>query len=337
MNLFAAIDLTVIWAGIIGFAIVAYVVLDGFDLGIGILFPFIRVGTDRDTAMNSIAPVWDGNETWLVLGGGGLLAAFPLAYAIILPALYIPLMAMLLGLVLRGVAFEFRWRDPAHRAWWDTAFNLGSTLATFMQGAALGGLLRGVRVVGRGYAGGAWDWLSGFSLLTGASLVLGYALLGACWLNWKTQGPLQRQMVTYAGRFGILLLTAIGAVSLATLGLDGNYAARWLAFPNVLFTALVPLATLVVVVLFYRSLARGREVQPFFLALALFGLCIAGLGISIWPDVVPLRVSIWQAAAPLRSQEFMLVGASVMVPVILAYTGWAYWVFRGKVSTEGYH
>ena len=333
----ASIDLTVIWAGIIGFAIVAYVVMDGFDLGIGILFPFIRVGPDRDTAMNSIAPVWDGNETWLVLGGGGLLAAFPLAYAIILPALYVPLMAMLLGLVLRGVAFEFRWRDPAHRAGWDFAFTFGSTLAAFMQGAALGGLLQGVCVAGRGFAGGARDWLSGFSLLTGASLVLGYALLGACWLNWKTQGDLQRQAVTYAGRFGIALLIAIGGVSLATLRLDANYAGRWLSMPDILFTALVPLATIIVTVMFYRSLARRRDVQPFFWALALFGLCIVGLGISIWPDVVPMRVTIWQAAAPLRSQVFMLVGAGVMVPIILAYTGWAYWVFRGKVDSAGYH
>jgi cytochrome d ubiquinol oxidase subunit II len=333
----AGIDLTVIWAGIIGFAIVAYVVMDGFDLGIGILFPLIAVGRDRDTAMNSIAPVWDGNETWLVLGGGGLLAAFPLAYAIILPALYVPLMAMLLGLVLRGVAFEFRWRDPAHRAGWDLAFTFGSTLAAFMQGAALGGLLQGVKVAGRGYAGGAWDWCSGFSLLTGASLVLGYALLGACWLNWKTQGALQRQAVAHAGRLAVLLLLAIGMVSLATLGLAANYAGRWLAMPDILFTAQVPLATVLVAFMLRRALARGRDVQPFFWALALFGLCFVGLGISIWPDVVPLRVTIWQAAAPLRSQAFMLVGAGIMVPIILAYTGWAYWVFRGKVDSEGYH
>ena len=337
MSSLAGIDLTVIWAGIIGFAIVAYVVMDGFDLGIGILFPLIAVGPDRDTAMNSIAPVWDGNETWLVLGGGGLLAAFPLAYAIILPALYVPLMAMLLGLVLRGVAFEFRWRDPAHRAGWDLAFTLGSMLAAFMQGAALGGLLQGVNVAGRGYGGGAWDWLSGFSLLTGASLVTGYALLGACWLNWKTQGTLQRQAVAHAGRLGLALVLAIGAVSLATLGLAANYAQRWLAMPDLLFTALVPLATLLAALGLRRSLARGRDVQPFFWALALFGLCIVGLGISIWPDVIPMRVTIWQAAAPPRSQAFMLVGAGIMVPIILAYTGWAYWVFRGKVDSAGYH
>ncbi|MCB2060337.1 MAG: cytochrome d ubiquinol oxidase subunit II [Novosphingobium sp.] len=331
------IDLTVVWAGIIGFAIVAYVVMDGFDLGIGILFPSFKPGRDRDTAMNSIAPVWDGNETWLVLGGGGLMAAFPLAYAIILPALYAPLIAMLLGLVLRGVAFEFRWRDEAHRKWWDRAFTLGSSVATFAQGVTLGALLQGITIEGRSYAGGWWEWLSWFSVLTGAGLMVGYSLLGACWLNWKTEGDMQRQAATYAGRLGILLLAVIGAVSLGTLTLEPRYYARWLSYPDIFFTALVPLATLAVTMLFYRSLSRKKEVQPFFWALSLFGLCLVGLGISIWPDVIPARVSIWEAAAPVRSQIFMLVGAGLLVPVILAYTAWAYWVFRGKVGSEGYH
>ncbi|MCB2074550.1 MAG: cytochrome d ubiquinol oxidase subunit II [Novosphingobium sp.] len=331
------IDLTVVWAGIIGFAIVAYVIMDGFDLGIGIMFPLFRPGRDRDTAMNSVAPVWDGNETWLVLGGGGLMAAFPLAYAIILPALYAPLIAMLLGLVLRGVAFEFRWRDEAHRRMWDRAFTLGSSVATFAQGVTLGALLQGITVEGRSYAGGWWEWLSPFSVLTGVGLMVGYCLLGACWLNWKTEGDLQRQAARYAGRLGIVLLAVIGVVSLATLTLEPRYYSRWFAYPDILVTALVPVATLIVTFLFYRSLSRKREVQPFLWALSLFGLCLIGLGISIWPDVVPARVTIWEAAAPVRSQIFMLVGASVLVPVILAYTGWAYWVFRGKVGSEGYH
>ncbi len=331
------IDLTVIWAGIIGFAIVAYVIMDGFDLGIGILFPFFKVGPDRDTAMNSIAPVWDGNETWLVLGGGGLLAAFPLAYAIILPALYAPLTAMMLGLVLRGVAFEFRWRDPAHRELWDRAFTLGSSVATFAQGVTLGALLQGITISGRAYAGGWWEWLSPFSVLCGIGLMAGYSLLGACWLNWKTVGGLQRQAVTYAGRLGIALLLMIGIVSAMTLTLEPQYSARWLSYPGVLATAQIPLATVIVTFLFYRSLSRQKDVQPFLYALALFGLCLVGLGISIWPHVIPARVTIWEAAAPYRSQVFMLVGAGVLVPVILAYTIWAYWVFRGKVGSEGYH
>ena len=331
------IDLTVVWACIIAFAIAAYVVLDGFDLGIGILFPTIPVGKERDTAMNSVAPVWDGNETWLVLGGGGLMAAFPLAYAIVLPALYAPLIAMLLGLVLRGVAFEFRWRDPGHRRLWDFAFTAGSLIATFAQGIALGALLQGITVEGRSYAGGWWEWLSPFSLLTGLGLVIGYALLGACWLNWKTEGPLQEKAVRHARRLGIALLAAIGAVSLATLTLEAQYYRRWVEWPGILATSPVPLATLTVAALFYRSLARRRHAQPFFWALALFGLCLAGLGVSIWPDVIPARLTIWEAAAPHSSQLFMLVGAAVLVPIILLYTGWAYWVFRGKTGHEGYH
>ena len=331
------IDLTVIWAFIIAFAIAAYVVMDGFDLGIGILFPRFKVGPERDTAMNSIAPVWDGNETWLVLGGGGLMAAFPLAYAIILPALYAPLIAMLLGLVLRGVAFEFRWRDPAHRPIWDMAFFTGSAVATLAQGIALGALLQGITVDGRAYAGGWWEWLTPFSLLTGFGLTVGYALLGSCWLVWKTEGPLQRQAIVYAGRLGIALLVMIGAVSLATLTLETQYYIRWIEYPGIIATAPVPFATAIVTALFYRSLSRGKELAPFLYALCLFGLCLVGLGISIWPDVIPARVTIWQAAAPERSQIFMLVGAAIMVPIILAYTAWAYWVFRGKVGHEGYH
>jgi len=331
------IDLTVVWAGIIAVAIVAYVVLDGFDLGIGILFPRLKPGPERDTAMNSVAPVWDGNETWLVLGGGGLLAAFPLAYAIVLPALYTPIIAMMLGLVLRGVAFEFRWRDPAHRAAWDVAFAGGSTIATFAQGVALGALLQGITVTGRAYGGGWWEWLSPFSLLTGFSLVIGYALLGACWLIWKSEHGLQDKAFRYAAWLAPALLLAIAAVSLATLTLEQQYYLRWIRYPGIVLTAPVPLATAAIGLLFFRAIKQRREAQPFFLALALFGLCIAGLGISIWPDVIPARVTIWQAAAPYRSQVFMLVGAVIMVPVILAYTAWAYWVFRGKVDAAGYH
>jgi len=331
------IDLTIIWAGIIAFAVVVYVIMDGFDLGIGILFPNFKVGPERDTAMNSIAPVWDGNETWLVLGGGGLLAAFPLAYAIILPALYAPLIAMLLGLVLRGVAFEFRWRDPAHRAIWDVAFTTGSVVATFAQGVTLGALLQGITVEGRAYAGGWWEWLTPFSLLTGFALLAGYALLGCCWLIWKTEGPLQRQCYSYAGRLGILLLLTIIAVSAATPFLEAQYYHRWLAYPGIIATAQIPLATAIVSFLFFRSLSKRKEVQPFLYALLLFGLCLIGLGVSMWPDIIPGRVTIWEAAAPYDSHIFMLVGPANMVPTILGYTAWAYWVFRGKVGSDGYH
>lgn len=331
------IDLTIVWACIIAFAVAAYVVMDGFDLGIGILFPRFKVGGERDMAMNSIAPVWDGNETWLVLGGGGLLAAFPLAYAIILPALYAPLIAMLLGLVFRGVAFEFRWRDPRHRRGWDAAFCLGSLVATFAQGITLGALLQGITVTGRAYGGGWWDWLTPFSLLTGISLIVGYALLGAGWLIWKTEGPLHDDARRFARPLVPALLAAIAAVSAYTPFLEGRYYERWFGWPGVLAAAQMPLLVAVAGFLLWRSIGRGRDWMPFALTLALFGLAMIGLAISMWPDVIPGRVSIWEAAAPARSQLFMLVGAGVLVPVILAYTAWAYWVFRGKVDAAGYH
>ena len=330
-------DLTVIWAVIIAFAVAMYVVMDGFDLGIGILFPFFRVGKERDQAMNAIAPVWDGNETWLVLGGGGLMAAFPLAYAIILPALYAPLIAMLLGLVFRGVAFEFRWRDAAHRRLWDAGFTAGSLLATFMQGVTLGALIQGISVTGRSYSGAWWEWLSAFSLLTGASLVIGYALLGACWLVWKTDGRLQLDARRLARIAAPALLVAIGAVSLATPFVERQYFERWFDYPGLLVTAPMPLLVLGVSLALWSSLGGRRDWLPFVCALLLFLLAMIGLAISIWPDVIPGRVTIWQAAAPHASQAFMLVGALVLIPIILAYTAFSYWVFRGKVGEEGYH
>jgi cytochrome d ubiquinol oxidase subunit II len=330
-------DLTVIWAFLIAFAVAAYVVMDGFDLGIGILFPGFTVGKERDEAMNAIAPVWDGNETWLVLGGGGLMAAFPLAYAIILPALYAPLIAMLLGLVFRGVAFEFRWRDPGHRRWWDGGFFLGSLVATFAQGVTLGALLQGITIEGRAYAGGWWEWLSPFSMLTGASLVIGYALLGACWLIWKTEGQIQADARRYAKPLLPAMLVALGTVSLATPFLEEKYYERWFEFPGLLITVPMPVLVAGMSWLLWRSLQRDVDAHPFLYALALFGLSMLGLAVSMWPDVIPGRVSIWQAAAPYSSQLFMLVGAAVLIPLILIYTAWSYWVFRGKVGEEGYH
>jgi cytochrome d ubiquinol oxidase subunit II len=330
-------DLTVIWAFLIAFGIAAYVVMDGFDLGIGILFPALPVGKERDQAMNAIAPVWDGNETWLVLGGGGLLAAFPLAYAIILPALYAPLIAMLLGLVFRGVAFEYRWRDPDHRKYWDFAFFAGSLAATFAQGITLGALLHGIRVEGRAYAGGWWDWLSPYSLLAGAGLIAGYALLGACWLIWKAEGDLNARARRYAQMLLPALLAAIGAVSLYTPFVLPQYWERWRHFPGLLVSVPMPLLFGVVALALWRSIGRGRDWMPFLYALGLFLLSMAGLAISIWPDVIPGRVTIWQAAAPHSSQLFMLIGALVLMPLILSYTAWSYWVFRGKVGEHGYH
>lgn len=333
----AGVDLTLVWAGIIAFAVFAYVVMDGFDLGIGILFPSFAVGQERDQAMNSIAPVWDGNETWLVMGGGGLMAAFPVAYAIILPATYPLVIAMLLGLVFRGVAFEFRWRDGRHRAFWDWAFCLGSIMATFAQGVMLGAILQGIHVQDQAYAGGWLDWLSPFSLVTGVALLAGYALLGSTWLIGKTEGSAQAHARRLASWLLLAVLFAIAAVSVATPLLSLEYARRWLAMPTVLLTAQVPLLTLIVAFVLFRSLRAGRERVPFLMALALFLLGFTGLLISVFPYVVPGAVSIWEAAAPPESQEFMLVGTAIIVPVIIAYTSWSYWIFRGKVGSEGYH
>lgn len=331
------IDLTTVWAFIIAFAVFAYVVLDGFDLGIGILFPALTDGKGRNRAMNSIAPVWDGNETWLVMGGGGLLAAFPLAYAVILPATYPLIIAMLLGLIFRGVAFEFRHRDERHRAFWDFGFFGGSLVAALTQGMVLGAILQGIEVSGRAYSGSWWDWLTPYTLLTGLGVVAGYALLGACWLVWKTQGELQERVRRLAVRAAIVTLALMAAVSVYNLFLFAEYRERWLSMPNILFVSQVPLLTAIIAFVLFYGLRKRWELAPFLLSLALFLLGMIGLGISIWPYVVPETFTIWDAAAPESSQIFMLVGVALTMPLILAYTGWSYWVFRGKVGTEGYH
>jgi cytochrome bd ubiquinol oxidase subunit II len=332
------IDLATVWAFIIAFAVFVYVVMDGFDLGLGILFPLFAAKADRDVIMNSVAPVWDGNETWLVLGGGGMMAAFPLAYSVLMPALYTPMIAMLIGLIFRGVAFEFRWRAQGERNRWDLAFAGGSWLAALAQGIALGAILQGIHVEGRHYAGGWWDWLTPFSILTGVSLVVGYALLGATWLVLKTEGALRERAYHLCWYLLFAMLAAIGTVSIATPFLHIQYAQRWFTWPNVVLTAPVPIAVAAVAVALLRALANKQDSQPFYLVLALFALSYAGLGISMFPYIVPQSITIWQAAAPENSQLFMLVGVAILIPLILGYTAWAYWVFRGKVQAgHGYH
>ncbi|WP_324076247.1 MAG: cytochrome d ubiquinol oxidase subunit II [Erythrobacter sp.] len=330
-------DLTVIWAFIIAFAVFAYVVMDGFDLGIGILFPTFAAGRERDRAMNSIAPVWDGNETWLVLGGGGLFAAFPLAYAVILPATYPLIIAMLLGLVFRGVAFEYRWRDPGHQKFWDLAFTGGSFVAALAQGMTLGALLQGIDVVGRAYAGSWWDWLTPYTLLTGLGTVAGYALLGSTWLIWKLDGAEQDHARKLAIRWGAATIVLMGAVSVYNILLNADYAERWLSAPEIYWVAPVPILTAIVALSMLRAILTARNSKPFWLGIALFFLGMSGLGVTIWPYAVPEALTIWDAAAPPRSQAFMLVGVALTLPLIIAYTAWAYWVFRGKVADEGYH
>ncbi|MGV8856373.1 MAG: cytochrome d ubiquinol oxidase subunit II [Devosia sp.] len=332
------IDLPTIWAGIIAFAVLAYVVLDGFDLGVGILFPFFPKRHDRDVMTNSIAPVWDGNETWLVLGGGGLMAVFPVVYATVLPALYMPIIAMLLGLIFRGVAFEFRHRTIRGSHWWDTGFWLGSTVAAFTQGIALGALVQGINIANRSYVGGWWDWLTPFSVLTGVAVVVGYALLGATWLNLKTSGDLQAHARRMAMIFGVAMLGLIGVVSLWSPFIREIYFERWFQWPTAFFSALVPLLLGICALVLWHGLTTDKHLQPFLAALGLFVLSFVGLGISFYPYMVPGALTIAESAAPDSSLRFLLWGAAILVPTILAYSGYAYWVFRGKIDPdEGYH
>lgn len=331
-------ELSFIWAGIIAFAVLTYVILDGFDLGIGILFPFAKSETDKAVMMNSVAPVWDGNETWLILGGGGLFAVFPLAYAIILPALYMPITLMLLALIFRGVAFEYRWRTVRWKPVWDAAFFGGSFVAAFMQGIALGALVQGIDIAERAYAGGWWDWLSAFSILTGTAVVIGYALLGATWLVMKTDNALQRQMRGYSWWLAVATLLFIGLASLLTPFQDPEYFNRWFNLPGSVFSVLVPALLVLCAWALFSGLNDSKEAQPFLASVGLFVLSFVGIGISFYPNIVPPNLTIAEAAAPNSSLKFTLVGTLVLVPLILGYTAYAYWVFRGKVTPEqGYH
>ncbi len=333
------IDLPLIWFLIIGFSIMMYVIMDGFDLGIGILFPFIREREDRDTMVNTVAPVWDGNETWLVLGGAGLMAAFPIAYAVLLSALYIPALCFLAGLIWRGVSFEFRFKaNEAHKPFWDTAFMAGSFVATFFQGVMLGAFLEGHHVVDGVAAGHVMSWLTPFSVFTGLGLVIAYALLGATWLILKTEGNLQHRVIRMTRPLLLATLAVIAAVSVWTPLAHPAIAARWFNVPDFLFFAPVPLLVLVAAYAMLRSLKGAPHAMPFVGALTLMFLGYSGLVISIWPNILPPEISIWDAAGPPQSLGFALVGALFIIPFILAYTAWSYYVFRGKVKAgEGYH
>ena len=330
-------DLVPVWAAILAFGVFMYVLLDGFDLGVGILFPFAPDAGDRDLMMDSVAPVWDFNETWLVLGGAGLFAAFPLAYAIVLPAVYFPILFMLLGLILRGVAFEFRHLSQ-RRLHWDRWFFIGSFVATFAQGVVLGTFVQGIQTEGRNYAGGSFDWLTPFAILTGVGLIAGYGLLGACWLVLKTEGTLQAWARRKARLFTVGVAAFVAMVSVWTPLIQPQIRERWFGGEHPLWLWPVPLLSLVLFVWLWRSLARGRDITPFFAALGIFAVAYLGLGISIFPMVVPYRFDLWQAAASPGSQTFLMIGTMFMLPILLAYTAFSYWVFRGKVKAgSGYH
>jgi cytochrome d ubiquinol oxidase subunit II len=334
----SAISFVGIWTVIIAAGVFFYVLLDGFDLGIGVLHGFAPSNADRETMMRSVAPVWDGNETWLVFCGVALIAAFPLAFAVIIPAVYFPILVMLIALVFRGVAFEFRFDDAMHRAFWDRAFCFGSTVATFAQGVVLGAFIQGFRVTGRQFSGTSLDFLTPFSIMTGFALLFGYGLLGSGWLIIKTEGALQA-WARRAGRYCLVgVMVAIAVVSLWTPIAEPSIAARWFSFPNILFLWPVPIVTCAVAVWEWRALGGAADAAPYAAAVLLFLLSYLGIAISLWPMIVPHQISIWDAAASPSTQSFLLVGTLFLLPVILMYSGWSYWVFRGKVRSDvGYH
>jgi cytochrome d ubiquinol oxidase subunit II len=336
----AAYLLPIVWACIAAFTVLAYIVLDGFDLGLGILFVVEREPHDRDVMVNTVAPVWDGNETWLVLGGACLYGVFPVAYGTLLPALYPPIIAMLLALIFRGVAFEFRFKahTQRQRRLWDLSFFAGSTVAAAMQGIILGALIQGIKVENNQYAGGWFDWLTGFSVFCGVAVVIGYALLGACWLVWRSEGVLQARARRYAKPLAMVTIAMIIVVSLWTPELQREYLRHWYVWPRMLYVAPVPLLVAGLVLVFWRSITDVKaHLTPLLCVLGWFFLCFTGLGISIWPWIVPPGINIWQASSPPSSQLFLLGGAVVLIPIVLAYTSYAYWVFRGKISSETHY
>ena len=330
--------LPVIWAVLIGTSVALYVILDGFDLGVGILFPTAKTESERDLMMNSVAPFWDGNETWLVLGGAGLLVAFPQAYAVIMPAFYLPVILMLLALVLRGVSFEFRFIARTSKKWWNLAFFGGSLAAGFFQGVILGGLIQGVVVRNGQFAGGPFDWATPFAALCGLGVTAGYGLLGATWLAMKTEGPVTERAREHAKLLLLLVLAFMAIVSVWTPIAFERIAARWFTAPNIYLLWPVPLVTVAVAWACWEWLEAKREVLPFLAAIMLFLLGYLGIVISNYPYLVPPTLTVWQTAAHPSSQIFMLIGTLILLPIILGYIVFVYWVFRGKVREgEGYH
>lgn len=333
------IDLSLIWVGIIGLGVFIYVILDGFDLGIGILFPFIKSSEERDVMMNTVAPVWDGNETWMVLGGAGLYAAFPLVYSTVLSAFYLPIMLMVIALIFRGVAFEFRFKANRTKYFWDHAFIWGSILASFLQGVLLGAFIQGIETRNGIFAGHAMDWLTPFSIFTGFGVLVMYAALGCGWLILKTEKDLQQLMFKLMPKLIWILLIIFGAVSLYTPLHHSEIAARWFAMPNLLYFSPVPILVVVCVGLTLIACKKQNELKPFLYTLMLVFLAFTGFVISLYPYIIPPSVTIWEAAAPRSSQMFALVGAVILIPIIITYTILSYWIFRDKVRVgdEGYH
>lgn len=328
-------DLTIIWAGIIGFGLMMYVLMDGFDLGQGILFPFAPNEKARDTMMNSVAPVWDGNETWLVLGGAGLLAAFPLVYSVFLPALYIGVFLLLAGLIFRGVAFEFRFKAKTSKHLWSWSFSVGSIVAAFAQGAVVGAYIQGFETEGFAYSGGALDWLTPFTVITGLGLVAGYALLGSTWLIMKTEGEVQEFAYKITPKLLAGLMVVFAIVSVYTPFVDNSVQERWFGGISIIWA--LPILALYCSFVVFNSVRKRREGMPFVATMGIFLFSYLGLLASKWPYIVPPKFTIYDAASAYNSQLFLLLGFLFVIPIVLAYTSWTYWVFRGKVKAVGYH
>lgn len=330
------VDLPLIWGVLIATAVFLYVLLDGFDLGVGIIFPFAPSDKCRDRMMNSIAPFWDGNETWLVLGGGGLFAAFPLAYSILMPAFYMPIIMMLMGLILRGVAFEFRFKaETGSRHIWDKAFHFGSLVAAFCQGLILGAFVQGVEVNGRNFSGGPFDWATGFSVITGIAVVFGYALLGATWLVMKTEDITQdwsRRVASYVLAFvGVFM----AIVSACMPFMNEQIKSFWFSVPNIYFLLPIPMITAGLFLLVWRDLhSKKAEYRPFLVSIGIFLMGYAGLALSLFPWIIPFKYNIWDAAASGPGLSLMLVGVVPLLPLILGYTAYCYYIFRGKSTHE---
>jgi cytochrome bd ubiquinol oxidase subunit II len=332
-----SIILPLVWGAILALAVFLYVLLGGYDLGLGALFPLAPSHADRNAMMGSVSPFWDGNETWLVLGGGGLLAAFPLAYSVMLPALYLPIILMLIGLILRGVAFEFRFKSERSRWMWDLAFTLGSILAALMQGVVLGAFVQGFQVIDHKYAGGAFDWLTPFSVVTALALLSGYVLLSAGWLIMKGDKAL-REWAYGIARYALIAVGVFILIfSLWTPILHPQIAARWFTPANMVMLSPVPLATVVTLAALWLSLKRRLRYAPFLLAAVIFLLCYTGLALSLFPYIIPPSITLWQAAAAPESQLFMLYGAIPILPIILGYTAYSYYVFWDATEHDAYH
>lgn len=330
------IDLPLIWAILLSIVIILYVILDGFDLGVGILFPWVKSKNDRDIMMTSISPVWDGNETWLVLGAAFLYGAFPIAYSTLLPTLYMPITIMLAALIFRGVAFEFRFKAK-NQLLWDIAFCSGSTLAAFCQGVALGTFVFGYASEAHPMISEHYRWLTPFSFMTGFAVVIGYALLGSTWLIAKTVGDLQTHMYRIARICLIGVAFFMTLVSLWTPIAVSEIWTRWFNTPNFFELLPLPIITGIIFIWTWHSLAQRREFLPFWQSVSLFILAYIGFCISDWPYIIPRVTTIWQAAAPTSSLQFLLIGAIVLLPLLIGYTIYAYRVFGGKVTSAEHH